>query len=221
MRKINILITLFVFGLAIALPALAAPNINDLTGQVAAQAGYDTMVSAGDFSIMIGKMVRTVLSFVGVIFLVLTVYAGILWMTASGNEEQVGKAIKIIKAAAIGMAIALSAFSISAAVISVTNPKFATANASTGGGSCYLGDWQRDASSSGVKDSSGNIVGNEAMNKGTSSAWNKATYDGICLLKNTARSLAGFGCGLLDIVTLGGTNLSQKCSGDWGAGSKK
>src|SRR6056297_205117 len=46
--------------------------------------------------VMIGKIVGAALSFVGVLFLLLMIYGGILWMTARGNEEQVGKAKNLI-----------------------------------------------------------------------------------------------------------------------------
>ena len=53
----------------------------------------------------------------GVIFLVLMVYAGYLWMTARGTEEQIEKAKKIIMAAMIGLIITLGAYSITAFVV--------------------------------------------------------------------------------------------------------
>lgn len=60
----------------------------------------------------VGTVIKTVLAMVGTIFLGLTIYAGILWMTASGNEEQVAKATNIIKAAIIGLFITMSAYAI-------------------------------------------------------------------------------------------------------------
>lgn len=40
---------------------------------------------------MIGQIISIVLSFVGVIFMILLIYGGFLWMTAGGNEEQIKK----------------------------------------------------------------------------------------------------------------------------------
>ncbi len=60
----------------------------------------------------IGTIIQGALAIVGTIFLVLMVYAGILWMTASGNEEKVSNAKQIIIAATIGVTIAMMAYAI-------------------------------------------------------------------------------------------------------------
>jgi hypothetical protein len=65
-----------------------------------------------DLATNIGAVVKGILSLVGTIFLLLTVYAGILWMTAQGEEAKVGKAIQIIRASIIGLVITLSAYAI-------------------------------------------------------------------------------------------------------------
>ncbi len=52
-----------------------------------------------------GTIIGYGLAFVGVIFFVLMLYAGFLWMTARGNEEQVKKAQELIQSAIIGMII--------------------------------------------------------------------------------------------------------------------
>ena len=61
---------------------------------------------------MIGQIISIVLSFVGVIFMILLIYGGFLWMTAGGNEEHIKKAKGILKNATIGLIIALSAYGI-------------------------------------------------------------------------------------------------------------
>lgn len=60
----------------------------------------------------IGAIIKGVLSLVGTIFLILTVYAGLLWMTAQGKDESVEKATKILKASIIGIFIIISAYAI-------------------------------------------------------------------------------------------------------------
>lgn len=61
---------------------------------------------------LIGKILATVLGFTGTIFFILVVWAGILWMTAAGNEENIKKAQGILKAAIVGLIIVLSAYAI-------------------------------------------------------------------------------------------------------------
>ena len=60
----------------------------------------------------LGDMIGFVLSFIGVLFLILTIYGGINWMTAGGNEQKVEKAKTIIINAIIGLLIVLSAYTI-------------------------------------------------------------------------------------------------------------
>lgn len=91
--------------------AFADPDINRFTPAVAEESGF----AAADKTTLaqnIGQVIKTVLSLTGVIFLALTVYAGILWMTAGGNETQAEKAQGIIKMAVIGLVIVLAAYSI-------------------------------------------------------------------------------------------------------------
>lgn len=76
---------------------------------------------------LIGQVVGSVLAFIGVLFLLLMIYAGILWMTARGNDQQVTKAIDLITAAVIGLVIVLSAYAITAYIGSqITAPPVST-----------------------------------------------------------------------------------------------
>lgn len=83
----------------------------DLTQQIASQSGYGE-VDQFTLSQTVGRIIRVVLGLLGTIFLCLTLYAGFLWMTAAGNEEQAGKAIGILKTAVIGLVIILASYSI-------------------------------------------------------------------------------------------------------------
>jgi hypothetical protein len=81
-------------------------------------AGFDT--SAGDTQLeqTIGTIISVILGFLGVIFLVLTIWAGFLWMTAGGNDSQVDKAKNMLVRAVIGLIIILSAYAITSFVTS-------------------------------------------------------------------------------------------------------
>ena len=83
----------------------------------------------------IGQVIAIMLSFIGVILLVLMVYSGFLWLTAGGNDEQVAKAKKNIYNAVIGMAIALSAFVLTNFIVNqLNNVLTAGANGTSGTG---------------------------------------------------------------------------------------
>jgi len=60
----------------------------------------------------VGDMIGLVLSFIGVLFLILIIYGGISWMTAGGNEQNVEKAKTIIINAVIGLLIVIFAYTI-------------------------------------------------------------------------------------------------------------
>jgi len=62
----------------------------------------------------IGTVVGAGLAFIGVLFFILIIYGGLLWMTARGNETQVEKAKNLIQSAVIGLVIVLAAYAITA-----------------------------------------------------------------------------------------------------------
>ena len=86
----------------------------------AADAGYKSNDEYGEsvLIVKIATVIKIILSFVGVIFLVLMIYAGFTWMLAAGNEQQVEKARKVLIASIIGILIVLSAYAISYLVVS-------------------------------------------------------------------------------------------------------
>ena len=89
-----------------------------LEEQIAGKAGYATQgVNQFTLSETIGRVIKVVLGFVGTLFFALTVYAGYLWMTAQGNEDQVTKAKNILKMAVIGIIIVVAAYSIATFVL--------------------------------------------------------------------------------------------------------
>lgn len=78
--------------------------------KTAGTAGLDT--SAKDIPTIVGNIVGTGLSLIGVAFFVLTLYGGFLWMTAHGNDETIKKALKIITAAIIGLVIVMASYAL-------------------------------------------------------------------------------------------------------------
>ncbi|MDD5071283.1 MAG: hypothetical protein PHQ42_00940 [Patescibacteria group bacterium] len=59
-----------------------------------------------------GGIIKIFLSFLGIIFTVLMIYGGYLWMMARGNQEQVTKAKELIINAVIGLVIVVAAYAI-------------------------------------------------------------------------------------------------------------
>lgn len=99
------------FGvMATIAPAIAATNSLNVVGN-ASGLGRTNLLT------MIGLIINILLGLVGVIFLLLIIYAGFLWMTSSGNEEIVAKAKNVIKSAIIGMIITLAAYAIATFIV--------------------------------------------------------------------------------------------------------
>ncbi|MEK7131426.1 MAG: hypothetical protein AAB797_01670 [Patescibacteria group bacterium] len=59
---------------------------------------------------LIGRFIKILLAFIGSISLVLYIVAGFLWMTASGNAEQVTKAKSIMVWTTLGVVVMLSSY---------------------------------------------------------------------------------------------------------------
>lgn len=117
MRLWRILLILFIFFLFSLNVVTAANNLQNAfepktLDKAAGGAGYTTDANVS-IEGTISVIIKTALSFLGVIFLILMIYGGYLWMTAGGNEQQVEKAKSLITAAIIGLIIVVSAYAIS------------------------------------------------------------------------------------------------------------
>lgn len=113
----------FLCALAIAfapLTVLAAPVIYDVdtiaTG-VDSAGSTAGLGDASDLPSLVGRGVGVLLGILGLLFVVLTVYAGFLYLTAQGEDTNVKKAKKMLSQAVIGLILTVSAYAISNVVI--------------------------------------------------------------------------------------------------------
>lgn len=117
------------FVFAFATPALGA-DANDLWGNqeqkdyVKNNSGLPTEVN--DPRQVVVQIIKILLGFLGILAVIIVLYAGFTWMTAGGNEESVEKAKKMLTAGIIGLIIIISAYAIADFVI--TTLYDATAN---------------------------------------------------------------------------------------------
>jgi len=63
-------------------------------------------------SAIIGQAVNILLSFLGIIFIILIILAGYHWMTAGGNQETITNAKGSLKSSIIGLLIVVGAYAI-------------------------------------------------------------------------------------------------------------
>ena len=75
---------------------------------------YGPYQTAGELTLAttIGVVIKVALSLIGVVFIILMVYAGYNWMTAAGEEEKVRKAKDTIWRAVIGLVITIGSYAI-------------------------------------------------------------------------------------------------------------
>jgi len=123
MKKKIIFVSLFfllLLGLGTIAPAQAASStdpttsgLNEAAGQVNAFKNQTkTTYDLNFFATTVGKVIGAVLAFVGVLFLILVIYGGILWMTAAGNEQTITKARTLILNSVVGLVIVLAAYAL-------------------------------------------------------------------------------------------------------------
>ena len=72
--------------------------------------------SGRSLTYLIASIIKTLLGFLGIIFIILIIYAGFLWMTAAGNEDKVTKAKATLFRGIIGLFIIVAAYVITAFV---------------------------------------------------------------------------------------------------------
>jgi len=123
-----ILLTCIIPQVALAQNSVGAKIFSTLEKVGGSQgAGFNTSASSGDnVPLIIGGIIKIILSFLGIIFFIFVLYGGFLWMTAGGKEDQVTKAIDMVKNASIGLIIIVVAYALSAfimdAVIEASDP---------------------------------------------------------------------------------------------------
>lgn len=79
--------------------------------KTAGQAGFRAE-SGQNLTERVGALLGAALSLIGVVFLVLIIYGGFLWMTAAGDQEKVKKAKNLITSAIIGLVIIAAGYAI-------------------------------------------------------------------------------------------------------------
>jgi len=127
-KKIFFIFLIFLFSLFAQSVQAAVGDMDTQLGQAAGQTGHadknkkDTTVFKTDLYTGIGVIIGKALSFVGIIFLVLIIYGGFIWMLARGNEQEAKKAKDILQMAIIGMIIVFAAYAITNLVVSTLKP---------------------------------------------------------------------------------------------------
>ena len=112
---LTIIIALFLFSSFMVQPIFALDSAErglNTTAKTGFDKSDEEIEGTLSISSTIGSVVGYVLSFVGIIFLVLMIYAGFTWMLARGNEAEVKKAKDLMFDAIIGLIVIMAAYAI-------------------------------------------------------------------------------------------------------------
>ncbi len=96
----------------------AQPNPDVDFGLEPVRTEINVSTGESDARVVVVRLINLALTFLGLVAVILILWGGFKWMTAGGNDEQVGEAKKIIIASVIGLAIILSAYAIAQFFIS-------------------------------------------------------------------------------------------------------
>lgn len=128
MRKILITLVSLVAVLQMALVPVMSVSAQSLdsAGKYLGQTGLSgttsdnpvtSDTSANRLFLFIGKIINVAFGLLGIVFVVLILYAGFTWMTAQGDTKAVDKAKTMLTQAVIGLIIMVLAYSITGFVM--------------------------------------------------------------------------------------------------------
>lgn len=104
-------ILLAIAGLTIPSLVWAGPVLDRV--KTVAGGSYNTATTDQySLSSLAGTIVNVALGLLGVLFVILTIYAGFIWMTSSGEKVKVEKATKIITYSLTGLLIVVAAYAL-------------------------------------------------------------------------------------------------------------
>ena len=119
--KKAVFISLIVLSLVLPMMFYANQAVGAVTPPM--QEGLDVFqtesgASTATLPTVIGKVVKIVISFLGLIAAVIIIIGGFQWMTSGGNEEKIAGAKKLMINGLIGMVLVILAYAIASFVIS-------------------------------------------------------------------------------------------------------
>ena len=113
-KKTILTVLLCLSFLSLVVTPVLAQEIDVGLSAVRSEAGF----SSQSLTDTIGKIIKLVLGFLGLIALILFIVGGFKWMTSGGNEESISEAKKLMSAAVVGLFIILIAYAATSFIIS-------------------------------------------------------------------------------------------------------
>ncbi|PJE75928.1 hypothetical protein COV04_02110 [Candidatus Uhrbacteria bacterium CG10_big_fil_rev_8_21_14_0_10_48_11] len=118
LKKVLASILVSSFCLLVATPALGTTDplnqIYDNLRPIGSVYGQSTLLNSQNTQqiliIRVSRIIRVALTLLAIIFVVLMIYAGALWMTARGNQDRVEQAQQTLRNALIGLIIIAASY---------------------------------------------------------------------------------------------------------------
>lgn len=115
------LILLFLSASPVALGQSPDPSYGlNTTAERANLKTGGTLSPQQQINLLIATIIKTIIGLTGVVFMIMIVAAGDLWMTAGGNEEKITKARTMIFNAAVGILVVFGAYVATDFIVNVT-----------------------------------------------------------------------------------------------------
>ena len=93
----------------------ALPDMSQGLGQFQGE----TQLTNADFTVVLGRIVKIVIGFLGLIAVVIILIGGFQWMTSAGDEDKISGARKLMTAGVIGLFIVVIAYAIALFVMKI------------------------------------------------------------------------------------------------------
>ena len=112
------ILTLFLLSVSIfSLPTALAEVLSNaeralraLENTLTAQEIIADPTKAPGAASIIGRIINMAMGLLGLVFFILVVYGGIIWLTAGGNEQKAERAVKILTQSSLGLIIVIAAY---------------------------------------------------------------------------------------------------------------
>ncbi len=117
MKKLGLFVLTIIFSFGIAQFSLAQNYGLDDTAK---KANYDTTGKTDIYSLL-GTAVKGFLAALSIVFFFLITYAGLMWMKARGNQDEVTRAKTMVEEAIIGLVVSASAYALTNFVLGKLN----------------------------------------------------------------------------------------------------
>lgn len=160
----------------LVLPVVVGAQPADGLGQFQEAAG---IASGPTLPVILGRIIQVVLAFLGIVAIIIIIYAGLRYMRSDGDEAKIEKAKKTIIMATIGLVIMFSSFAI---VTFLFDRLFGVVgDPGGGGGPCVSGEMRYSG------------VGDCAVSQCVNSVWENWDYSGCYFYtSNQYSGVSGF-----------------------------